>query len=126
MAPQTVSLLIFGLGYCGRRLAEHLISSPPVDTVWQITATVRNTDKACPIAGVRLLPFDSRDPTPPSEEIRHAVSTATHILITAAPDMALEKDPVLARLESELAARSESSSPPVWVGYDHASAPRVL
>jgi len=88
-------LLIFGLGYSGRAIAKAAVAAGYV-----VTATTRGG--ATPEPGVMLIPFD---------EAESAIATATHILVTAAPDE--HGDPVLARYREAIAAASHLR----WVGY---------
>lgn len=87
-------LLIFGLGYAGRAIARAALAAG-----WYVSATTRSA--TAPEPGVALLPFGQAEA---------AIATATHIIITAAPDEA--GDPVLFRYQKDLVA-----SPVRWVGY---------
>ncbi len=78
-------LLIFGLGYTGRALAQAAAASG-----LPVTVATRQLG-AAPPPGVALAPFDA----PP-------LGSATHLVATAAPDA--DGDPVLARHAAALAA----------------------
>lgn len=93
-SEQPNHLLIFGLGYSGRAIAQAAIASG-----WQVSATTRGG--SAPEPGVELVPFLQAEP---------AIGLATHIISTAGP--AENADPVLARYRAALAA-----SPALWVGY---------
>lgn len=108
-------LISFGHGYSARALAPHLVARG-----WTVWGTTRKPEKAAA--------FDAEGVTPvlwPDGDMTQAFETATHILISAAPDE--DGDPVLARFGAqirELAPRLD------WVGYlsttgvygDHAGA----
>ena len=102
MTGETV-LLIFGLGYCGRAVARAAAAAG-----FRVLGTTR-------AGGEGSLPFAEAAP---------ALATATHLLITAAPDEG--GDPVLARYGAEIAAAPRLR----WIGYlsstgvygDHAGA----
>ena len=83
------TLLIFGLGYSGRAVAE---AAPDF--------TVRATSRAATSPG--LIPFD---------EAGAAIATATHLLVTAPPDT--NGDPVLNRHAAAIAAAPLLR----WIGY---------
>lgn len=87
-------LLIFGMGYAGRAIAKAAIAAG-----WRVTATSRGNTE--PEQGVVLIPF---------AQAEDAMTVATHILSTAAPDVT--GDPVLARYRAALIA-----SPARWFGY---------
>lgn len=98
-------LLCIGLGYTARALARRL-SKRGVD----ISGTTRTNAGAATLtaAGWRGLVFDGTDV---SWDLAEAISRATHILVSAAPDEA--GDPVLARLGPNLAKSSNLG----WIGY---------
>ena len=83
------TLLIFGLGYSGRAVAE---AAPDF--------TVRATSRSATSPG--LIPFD---------EAGAAIATATHLLVTAPPDT--NGDPVLNRHAAAIAAAPLLR----WIGY---------
>ncbi len=82
-------LLIFGLGYSGRAVAEAAAG-------FAVMATTRGAP------GPGMVAF---------EDAGSAIATATHILITAAPGP--DGDPVLARYADEI----EASETARWIGY---------
>ena len=98
----TKTLLSFGHGYSARALSRILL---PQD--WRIIGTTRDEDKA-----VRLMNEGVEPRIWPGADMIPALNAATHILISAGPDDA--GDPVLAQLETEIAARADQFE---WVGY---------
>lgn len=94
------SLLIFGYGYSAAALARTLLAQG-----WTITATTRSADKAAAMRAQGVMPIIW-----PGQDMRAALATASHVLISAAPDT--KGDPVLA----ELNAAFESASLQ-WLGY---------
>jgi nucleoside-diphosphate-sugar epimerase len=84
------TLLIFGLGYCGRAIGTAARTAGLA-----VSGTTRSASPGC-------IPFDAAG---------SALATATHILSTAAPDTT--SDPVLARYRAAILAA------PVlrWIGY---------
>ena len=97
-------LLIFGLGYSGRAVAEAAAAD------FAITATSRSVLPAAAAApgasasgtGLAQVPFEAAE---------DAIAAATHVLVTAAPDA--NGDPVLARYAAVLAAAPDLR----WIGY---------
>jgi len=98
----TKTLLSFGHGYSARALSRILL---PQD--WRIIGTTRDEDKA-----VRLMNEGVEPRIWPGADMIPALNAATHILISAGPDDA--GDPILAQLETEIAARADQFE---WVGY---------
>ncbi|MDG1378224.1 MAG: SDR family oxidoreductase [Yoonia sp.] len=98
----TKTLLSFGHGFSARALSHILL---PQD--WRIIGTTRDEDKA-----VRLMHEGIEPRIWPGADMTPALNAATHLLISAAPDDA--GDPILAQLESEIAARAGQFE---WVGY---------
>ena len=98
----TKTLLSFGHGYSARALSRILL---PKD--WRIIGTTRDEDKA-----VRLMNEGVEPRIWPGADMIPALNAATHILISAGPDDA--GDPILAQLETEIAARADQFE---WVGY---------
>ena len=98
----TKTLLSFGHGYSAQALTRILL---PRD--WRIIGTTRSDDKAAALmqGGVEPRIWPGADMIP-------ALDAATHLLISAAPNDA--GDPVLAMLETEIAARAGQFE---WVGY---------
>lgn len=84
-------LLVFGLGYTARRLAERLRPRG-----WEVTATSRSGTPGTLALG--------------SDAVVRALATATHILSSVPP--AAGGDPVLADHAARLAA-----APAGWIGY---------
>jgi len=85
-------MLIFGLGYTARRLADRLRTDG-----WHVTATRR---EGAPDA----IPFDDAD------AVRRAIASATHILSSVPP--VAGGDPVLDRYGTPIAAAGAR-----WTGY---------
>jgi len=83
------TLLIFGLGYCGRAVADAVPD-------FNVMATSRSA------IGNAVLQFDAAAP---------AIAAATHILVTAAPEA--DGDPVLKRYHDAIATASHLQ----WIGY---------
>ncbi len=98
----TKTLLSFGHGYSAQALAERLL---PLD--WRIIGTTRNEDKAA-----RFLSQGIEPRIWPGADMIPALDSATHLLISAAPDQ--NGDPVLATLKDEIAKRADQFE---WVGY---------
>ena len=96
-------LLIFGLGYCGRAVADAAAG-------YAVTATTRAGARAG--AAGTAVPFDQAEA---------AIAAATHILVTAPPVTAPavtappgpDGDPVLCRYETAIRASSGLR----WIGY---------
>ena len=98
----TKTLLSFGHGYSARALSRILL---PQD--WRIIGTTRSDDKA-----PRLMNEGIEPRLWPGADMIPALNSATHILISAAPDET--GDPVLAELRDEIAKRADQFA---WVGY---------
>jgi nucleoside-diphosphate-sugar epimerase len=98
-----VHLLIFGLGYTGRAVAEAALAAG-----FGVTATVRASPPAPPPAGVRAVLFAEAEPS---------LSGATHILATAPPPgdggEGEGVDPVLAAYAPAIRAAPRLR----WAGY---------
>lgn len=97
-------LFCFGFGYSAAHLAARLSAQG-----WRISGTSRS-DAGCDrmaAAGYRVFCFDGIAPGPGIDE---ALRSATHILISAAPDA--DGDPVLRHHASGLAASNAQ-----WIGY---------
>ena len=88
-------LIIAGLGYAGRAVAEAAAA-----TGWRVVATSRQPERLMAPAGVSVIGFDQAGP---------AFTEATHWLITTPPD---EADPVL-----HCHADALASGKPRWIGY---------
>lgn len=92
----TGHLLIFGLGYSGRAIAEAARAAG-----FTVSGTTRQAGLAAP-PGVGLVPFAEAD---------EAIARATHIVVTAAPAEA--GDPALARYAAGIAAAPALR----WIGF---------
>lgn len=97
------TLLCIGLGYTAQVFAARVAAED-----WHVIGTAQSDDGAARIAahGYDSIAFDG---TAPSKDLRKALATATHILVSAPPDAA--GDPLLRHHASDL-ARTVS-----WVGY---------
>lgn len=91
------TLLIFGLGYTGRAVAEAALAAG-----FCVIATSRDPARVRPLAGLRSVPFDAALPW---------IADATHVLVTAAPEAA--GDPVLRRYGDPIAGSRLLR----WIGY---------
>lgn len=102
LRPMTQTLFSFGHGYSARALTRLL---RPLG--WPVIGTTRSADKMAALRG------DGVDPVQwPGSDIRAALSSATHLLISAGPSAA--GDPVLAEcrdLVAEVAPKLR------WAGY---------
>ncbi len=94
------TLLSLGHGYSARALTALL------DADWHVIATTRSTDKAEALRaqGIEALIW-------PGTDLREALSRATHLLTSIAPDG--EGDPILAEYAPDLAQAKHLE----WVGY---------
>ncbi len=97
------TLLCIGLGYTAQVFAARVAAEG-----WRVIGTAKSDDGAARIAthGYDAIAFDG---TAPSEALRTALATATHILVSAPPDAA--GDPLLRQHAGDL---SQTVS---WVGY---------
>ena len=97
------TLLCIGFGYCAQALAGRLAG-------WRIIGTSRSADGAAAIAAKR---FDAAvfDGAATNALLGAAIDQATHILISAAPELA--GDPVLMSFGAAIAAAKNLS----WLGY---------
>ncbi|ARE83225.1 NAD(P)-dependent oxidoreductase [Roseovarius mucosus] len=98
----TQTLLSFGHGFSARALTARLLPQG-----WQIIGTTRSADKAEVLRSEGVTPA-----LWPEDDLRPALASATHLLISAAPDAA--GDPVLARYRDAIA---EAAPRLAWVGY---------
>ena len=98
----TKTLLSFGQGYSARALSRLLL---PQD--WRVIGTTRDEAKASELMASGVEPRIW-----PGADMEPALNSATHVLISASPTD--QGDPVLALLESEIAARAKQFE---WVGY---------
>ncbi|MEM1307340.1 MAG: SDR family oxidoreductase [Pseudomonadota bacterium] len=106
----TPTLLCLGAGYSARAAAARAR-----DTGWQVAGTSRSNDGLDRLArsGMTPIQFDGSTPSP---TLSDAIATATHILVSIAPDpdaATADCDPVLATLWPEIAGASHLT----WVGY---------
>ncbi len=100
------TLLAVGLGYSARATAERLAAQ----SGWHIAGTARGAEalEAIRAAGYEGLLFTG---DAPSVELARAIGEATHLLISAAPDVT--GDPLLMQHRAELDAASNLQ----WIGY---------
>lgn len=97
------TLVCIGLGYTAQAFAARLAAQG-----WRVIGTAKTTDGAARIAslGYEAIPFDG---AAPSEALRRALATATHVLVSAPPDAT--GDPLLRHHVGDL---PQSLS---WIGY---------
>ncbi|WP_166417373.1 SDR family oxidoreductase [Cochlodiniinecator piscidefendens] len=98
----THTFLSFGHGYSARALASRLPRSD-----WHIIGTTRAQEKQNPLA--------AHDITPrlwPGSDLSEDIASATHILVSAAPNEA--GDPVLNDWRTQIAKRAPNLK---WIGY---------
>ena len=97
------ALVCIGLGYTAQVFAARVASQG-----WRVIGTAKTADGAARIAslGYEALPFDG---AVPSDALRTALASATHVLVSAPPDAA--GDPLLRHHAGDL--------PPslFWIGY---------
>ena len=93
---QNKLLIIAGLGYAGRAVAEAAAANG-----WRVVGTSRQPEAVRAPPGVEVISFDAAGP---------AFAAATHWLITTPPDEA--GDPVLRRHAAALASGNQR-----WIGY---------
>ncbi|MEM8581453.1 MAG: SDR family oxidoreductase [Pseudomonadota bacterium] len=98
----TKTLLSFGHGYSARALARRLRARG-----WRIIGTTRSTEKAEALRaeGTEAVVW-------PGADMSDALSSATHLLLSAAPGP--DGDPVLAELRDSIASVAPGLE---WVGY---------
>jgi nucleoside-diphosphate-sugar epimerase len=89
-------LIIAGLGYAGRAVAEAAAAAG-----WRVVGTSRQPEAIRALPGVEMISFDAAGP---------AFAAASHWLITTPPDEA--GDPVLRRHASALTSGKQR-----WIGY---------
>jgi nucleoside-diphosphate-sugar epimerase len=92
-----LNLLIFGFGYSGRAIAKAAVAAGFI-----VAATSRDPAAQNPEPGVEIIDFT---------EAEEAISAATHIVATAAPDE--RGDPVLARYAAQILVAENLR----WIGY---------
>lgn len=98
----TNTLLSFGHGYSARALGRLLMPQG-----WRIIGTTRSHDKAAELCDEGTQPLIW-----PGSDIIPALDSATHLLMSAAPDE--QGDPVLRLLKDAITARAAQFH---WVGY---------
>jgi nucleoside-diphosphate-sugar epimerase len=98
----TKTLLSFGHGYSARALTRLLLPEG-----WRVIGTTRSPDKA-----EALIREGTEAVIWPGEGILAALDSATHLLVSAAPDAG--GDPVLRELRGAIASRAGQLD---WVGY---------
>ena len=94
-------LLSFGHGYSAQALVKLL----PAD--WTVVGTTRKTEKFDLLENQGVTPIQW-----PGSDLSNHINTATHVLISAAPDA--DGDPVLREWRDLIAARADQFD---WVGY---------
>lgn len=94
-------LLSFGHGYSAQALVKLL----PAD--WTVIGTTRKTEKFDLLESQGVTPVQW-----PGSDLGDHINTATHVLISAAPDA--DGDPVLREWRDLIAARADQFD---WVGY---------
>jgi nucleoside-diphosphate-sugar epimerase len=97
-------LFVFGFGYSSKAIIEEVR-----DRFDWIGGTTRSAEKAGALRENGIEPF-TFDGETPGDGIADALSTATHVLVSIAPNDA--GDPVLNQHGADIAAAS-----PKWVGY---------
>lgn len=99
------SLLCIGLGYSAQVFAARVAAEG-----WRVAGTSTTADGAARIAalGYDAIVFDG---STPSDALRAALASATHILISAPPDA--DGDPLLRHHANDLADASALA----WIGY---------
>ena len=98
----TGTLLSFGHGYSAQALTRLLIPQG-----WTVIGTTRTSAKAEALAATGVIPAIW-----PGADMASALDSATHLLISAAPDDG--GDPVLRELAPQIAERASRFQ---WVGY---------
>ena len=96
------TLLSFGHGYSARALATRLLPQG-----WRIIGTTRSREKASKLEQEGVTPLIW-----PGADLTGALNSATHLLVSAAPDDA--GDPVLAQCHEAIARKAPDLE---WVGY---------
>lgn len=98
----TKSLLSFGHGYSAQALARRLLPEG-----WRIIGTTRSAEKAEALAATGIEPL-----VWPGTDLAPALSQATHILTSVAPDE--DGDPVLRAARADIARAAPRIE---WAGY---------
>jgi len=102
-SPMNRTLLSFGHGYSARALTRRLLDAGG----WTIFGTTRSPDKAEALRAEGVNPI-----LWPDGDMRAALESATHILVSAGPDG--DGDPVLNHCREEIAAIAPRLE---WAGY---------
>ncbi len=97
------SLFCFGRGFAAQALAKRMRPHG-----WNISGTCRAMDKEDSLKDLSVLPFDGTHAT---EEIRNALSKATHLLVSIPPQPS--GDVVLQKFSSQIAECKNLQ----WIGY---------
>ena len=97
------NLFCFGLGFAAQALAKRMRSNK-----WNISGTCRAKDRG---SSLKELPVYSFDGTHATEEIRNALTKATHLLISIPPEPS--GDVVLKNFSSQIAECKNLQ----WIGY---------
>ena len=97
------SLFCFGLGFTAQALAKRMQSNE-----WNISGTCRAKDRESLLKELPVFSFDGTDAT---EEIRNALTEATHLLISIPPQAS--GDVVLKNFSSQIAECTNLE----WIGY---------
>lgn len=100
--PMTKTMISFGHGYSARALARLLVPQG-----WVIYGTTRKKEKCAALEAEGIRPV-----LWPDGDLSEAFETATHILMSAAPEEA--GDPVLARYREEIGSIADRLE---WAGY---------
>jgi hypothetical protein len=98
-------LFCFGLGYCAAELGRRLLTQG-----WTVAGTTAHPDKMQRLTEQGFEPFLFAGNSPPAD-IKGAIKTATHVLLSIPPDA--ESDPALAQFSKEIAAGPSIR----WIGY---------
>jgi nucleoside-diphosphate-sugar epimerase len=96
-------LLCFGLGYSAGYLAERMLVQG-----WTISCTTRTSEAADRARALGYVPIDIASSP---ESLRAAISTVTHLLVSAPPDR--QGDPLLLQHAADIAAAPALT----WIGY---------
>jgi len=108
MPEQPPRLVVFGLGYSARRLAQRLLARG-----WRVAGTVRSAEKADHLraGGIDAHVFDRGHPLADPAAL---LDGATHLLSSVPPDREGDRDAVLDHHGDAIAARAGQLA---WVGY---------
>jgi nucleoside-diphosphate-sugar epimerase len=101
--PKKNSLFCFGLGFAAQVLAKRMHAQG-----WTVSGSCRAIDRKDSLKELSVFPFDGAHAT---EEVRKAVSKATHLLVSIPPQPS--GDVVLKNFSSQIAESKNLE----WVGY---------